>query len=58
MNIRHLLLAILLMMGTCISYGQIKICEEDSNHPIDYRIFSFRDSLLRKSVDTVIIYSH
>jgi hypothetical protein len=40
------------------SYGQIKICEADSYHPIDYKTVAFRDSLFRKSVDTVIIYSH
>jgi hypothetical protein len=61
-NIGYLLLTILLMMcAGHTSYGQIKICEEKtSHHPIDYRLISFRDSLLRfKSYrDTAIIYSH
>jgi len=61
MNVRYLLLAILLMVNTYISYGQITLCEEQvSYHPIDYSIISLRDSLLRfKSYrDTAIIYSH
>jgi len=57
--IKYLLFAILLLISVCVSFGQIKLCNErDSRHPIDYKIFELRDSLLSKSVDTIIIYSH
>lgn len=56
---KYLFLPILLFINTCISLGQIKLCEEqNSYHPVDYKIFELRDSLLSESVDTIIVYSH
>jgi hypothetical protein len=58
-RMKYLLLTTLLLIKAGISFGQVNLCdEENSYHPIDYNIFKLRDSLLSKSVDSIIIYSH